>query len=62
MSRWLNIHLIFNAIHVKIGLGHGQESTFIKVLIKKTPSHYLDRELHTRCVGSPVMIVDYHLC
>ena len=27
-------------------------STFIKVLIKKTPSNYLDRELHTRCVVS----------
>ena len=33
-------------------------STFIKVLLKKsTTSIYLDRELHTRCVGSPGMML-----
>ena len=32
-------------------------STFIKVLIKKTLCNYLDRELHTRCVGSPGMML-----
>ena len=32
-------------------------STFIKVLIKKNPSKYLDRELHTRFVGSPGMML-----
>ena len=37
-------------------------STIIKVLIKKKTLNYLDRELHTRCAGIPVMIVDYQLC
>ena len=32
MSRLLNIHLIFNIIHVKIGLSQGQELSINRVL------------------------------